>query len=73
MGVNGVSHHLAADDLDGAHTMLRLLAFCPPDLEGATGECLHYCVSCCVWLCVLLCVCVCLCMHHAASAGLLPA
>jgi hypothetical protein len=37
MGVNGVSHHLATDDLDGACTMLKLLAFCPPDLGGAIG------------------------------------
>jgi len=38
MGVNGVSHHLAADDLDGVRTMLRLLAYCPPDLGGVAGR-----------------------------------
>eukprot|EP00798_Chlamydomonas_sp_ICE-L_P004930 gene4931-34701_t len=29
MGVNGVSHHLASDDLDGIKTILRLLSFAP--------------------------------------------
>ncbi|KAF5828836.1 carboxyl transferase domain-containing protein [Dunaliella salina] len=44
MGVNGVSHHLAADDLDGVRTMLHLLSFCPPDLGTAAGAPTHPCL-----------------------------
>lgn len=52
MGVNGVSHHLVADDLEGAATMLRLLAFCPPELGAGTGACvLGACVFCGVGPC----------------------
>lgn len=31
MGVNGVSHHLVADDLEGARRVLAMLAFAPPE------------------------------------------
>lgn len=40
MGVNGVSHHVVGDDLEGVRTLLRLLAFCPPEL-GACGAPMH--------------------------------
>jgi acetyl-CoA carboxylase/biotin carboxylase 1 len=32
MGVNGVSHHTVADDLEGVTTLLRLLAYTPAQL-----------------------------------------
>ena len=32
MGVNGVSHHVVADDLEGVTTILRLLGYAPPML-----------------------------------------
>ena len=35
MGQNGVSHHVVRDDLDGARTVLQLLAFAPLDMAGA--------------------------------------
>ena len=38
MGVNGVSHHIVSDDLDGVRTLLQLLAFCPPGLGGNSAS-----------------------------------
>ena len=32
MGVNGVSHHLVADDLEGVHTVLQLLSYVPHEV-----------------------------------------
>ncbi len=32
MAVNGVSHHVVVDDLEGVRLMLQLLAFAPPQL-----------------------------------------
>lgn len=38
MGVNGVAHHVVADDLEGVKTLLGLLAFAPPELgPGGTA------------------------------------
>ena len=34
MGLNGVSHHLVSDDLEGARTILQLLSFVPPEVGG---------------------------------------
>jgi acetyl-CoA carboxylase/biotin carboxylase 1 len=32
MAVNGVSHHVVSDDLEGVRALLGLLAFAPPQL-----------------------------------------
>lgn len=37
MGVNGVSHHLVEDDLEGAVAILRWLSYAAPEL-GASGR-----------------------------------
>ena len=34
MGMNGVSHHVVADDLEGVAALLRWLSFMPPVLGG---------------------------------------
>lgn len=38
MGVNGVSHHLVADDLEGARKVLAMLAFAPPELGSGPAN-----------------------------------
>lgn len=38
MGVNGVSHHLVADDLEGARKVLAMLAFAPPEIGSGPAN-----------------------------------